>query len=372
MKAVVKTHPKLGAQLQNVDKKFELLPGWVLIKIIATSICGTDVHIWNWDNWSQGRIGEKNLPQILGHEFAGEVVEVGPYCNMVKVGDFVSSETHIYDDADLTAQLGQKHIGKNMSIVGVDIDGCFAEYITVPEKVLWKNDKSVAPELACIQEPLGNAAYAVLGEDNDVYGKTLMLTGDGPVSLFAVGVAKAAGASKVIQLGMAEKNMEIGKKMGADIQIFVNKTTPDEIHEIVMDATNGWGVDIALEMVGYQNSIDACFKNVRLGGRVTAFGVSPNSVSNIDYNNGVVFKGVQIHGVNGRKIFDTWYRNGQMLAAGRIDPTPVITHILPLEDFENGFNMITGNPRTAAKVVMFPDKNEYEAAIKRQKTRGGE
>jgi len=367
MKAILKTMPELGAELLEVDKPSNIKPGWVLIKILATSICGTDVHIWNWDNWSQGRIGKESLPQILGHEFAGEVVELGPYCNIVKVGDFISSETHIYSDSDLTAQLGQRHIGKNMSIVGVDINGCFAEYITVPEKVLWKNDKSIPPELACIQEPLGNACYAVLGEDNDIYGKSILLTGDGPISLFAISIAKAAGASKIIQFGMAEKNMEIGKKMGADIQVFVNKTTPEERAQIVMDNTNGWGTDIALEMVGYQNSIDDCYKNVRLGGRITSFGVSPNSKATIDYNNDIVFKGVTINGVNGRKIFDSWYRNSQMLAAKKIDPTPVITHVLALEDFKNGFEMITNTPRIAAKVILFPDKNELAKAQARLK-----
>ncbi|HOO97072.1 MAG TPA: alcohol dehydrogenase catalytic domain-containing protein [Caldisericia bacterium] len=365
MKAVVKNKPEKGAVFSDVPNPTNPPPGNVIVKIRATSICGTDVHIWNWDEWSNNRIGAKSLPQILGHEFAGEVVEVGPYCTRVKVGDYVSAETHIYDDSDLTTKLGILHIGNNMKIVGVDADGCFAEYICVPEKVLWKNDKSVAPELACIQEPLGNATYAVLGEDNDIYGKTLLLTGDGPISLFAVGVAKAAGASKIIQFGMADLNMAIGKKMGADIQVFINKTTPEEQKQIVMDATGGWGVDVALEMVGYQSSIDACLSLVRKGGRLTAFGVSPTTETKIDYTNGIVFKGLQIHGVNGRKIFDTWYRNGQMLAAGKLDPTPVITHVLPLRDFKNGFDLITANPRQAAKVVMFPDDVEYEAAKKR-------
>jgi len=365
MKAVVKTKPSLGAEMLVVDKPADLKPGWVLIKVRATSICGTDVHIWKWDPWSAGRIGGKALPQTLGHEFAGDVVETGPNCNMVKVGDYVSAETHIYSDSDLTTHLGIKHVGKNMMILGVDTNGCFAEYVAVPEKVLWKNDKSVPPEQACIQEPLGNACYAVMGEDNDIYGKTLLLTGDGPISLFAVGVARVAGASKIIQFGKYEFNMGIGKKMGADIQVYTNKTTAKEREEIVMEATGGWGVDIALEMVGSQDSINDCFNLVRKGGRLTAFGIAPESPCPVDYNNGIVFKGLQIHGVNGRKIFDTWYRNGQMLASGKLDPTPVITHAFPMDEYEKAFAVMTDRPRVGAKVVMFPDKSEYEEAKKR-------
>lgn len=367
MKAVRKLKPEFGATMENIDIPKDLAPGWVLIKVRATSICGTDVHIWNWDPWSQGRIGEKRLPQTLGHEFAGEVVEVGPYCQRIKVGDYVSGETHIYDPGDLTSMLGILHVGKNMKILGVDTNGCFAEYVQVPEIVLWKNEKSVAPELATIQEPLGNACYAVMGEDNDVYGKTMLITGDGPISLFAIQVAKLAGISKIINFGKYEFNMNLGKKLGADFQLNTANTTAAQRLEYVMDHTDGYGVDIALEMVGTQDSIDDCFKMIRKGGRLTAFGIAPTSPCPVDYNNGIVFKGVQVHGINGRKIFDTWYRNGQMLAMGKLDPTPVITHVFTLDDYAKGFAAMTDRPRVAAKVVLFPDKAEYEAAVARRK-----
>lgn len=367
MKAVRKLSPTEGAVMENIDTPRDLKPGWVLIKVRATSICGTDVHIWNWDQWSQDRIGEKNLPQTLGHEFAGEVVEVGPYCQRIKVGDYVSGETHIYDPGDLTSMLGIFHVGKNMKILGVDTNGCFADYVQVPEIVLWKNDKSVPPERATIQEPLGNATYAVLGEDNDIFGKTILITGDGPVSLFALGVAKAAGASKIIHFGFFDFNMELGKKMGADYQISTAKSTPEERYKFVMDLTDGYGPDIACEMVGTPDSISDCFKMVRKGGRLTAFGIAPNSPCPVDYNNGIVFKGIQVHGISGRKIFDTWYRNSQMLAMGKLDPSPVITHVLPLEEFKEGFMAMKASPRISAKIVLFPDKAEYEAAVARRR-----
>ena len=361
MKAVVKIKPELGAELQ--DKPIpKLRPDWVMVRVRATSICGTDVHIYKWDPWSDTRIGAKALPQILGHEVAGEVIEVGPHCKRIKVGDYISAETHIYDPGDLTSMLGSFHVGKNMKILGVDFDGCFAEYFALPESICWPNDPAIPPVIASIQEPLGNAAYAVLGEDADVAGKTMVITGDGPISLFAIGVARACGVAKIIHFGKYDLNMEIGRKMGADLQMNTNKTTPAERLEFVMDHTGGNGVDIALEMVGSQNSIDDCFAMVRKAGRLTAFGIAAESTMPIDYNNGIVFKGCQIHGISGRKIFDTWYRNRNLLASGRLDPTPVITNVFTLSDFKTGFDKMIERPRKSAKIVLFPDKEEYAAA----------
>ncbi|MEW6199519.1 MAG: alcohol dehydrogenase catalytic domain-containing protein [Planctomycetota bacterium] len=365
MKAVVKTKPTAGAEM--LDKPIpKPKPDWVVVKVRATSICGTDVHIYKWDAWSAGRIGEKALPQILGHEVAGEVVEVGSHCQRIKVGDYISAETHIYDPGDLTAMLGQAHVGRRMKILGVDYDGCFAEYFALPEIICWPNDRSIPPEVATIQEPLGNATYAVLGEDADVAGKTMLITGDGPISLFAIGVARAVGVAKIIHFGKYDVNMEIARKMGADLQQYTNKTTGKERLDFVMDHTNGDGVDIALEMVGSQDSVDDCFACVRKAGRVTAFGVASENTLPIPYNNGIVFKGCQIHGINGRKIFDTWYRNRNLLASGRLDPTPVITDIFKLGDYEKAFGKMIERPRKSAKVVLFPDAKEYEAALKRR------
>ncbi len=364
MKAVVKTKPELGAELQEkpIPKPDA---DWLVVKVRATSICGTDVHIYKWDPWSDGRIGAKALPQILGHEVAGEVIEVGAHCKRIKVGDYISAETHIYDPGDLTSMLGSFHVGTNMKILGVDYDGCFAEYFALPESVCWPNDPSIPPEVAAIQEPLGNATYAVLGEDADVAGKTMVITGDGPISLFAIGVARACGVAKIIHFGKYDLNMEIGRKMGADLQMKTNETTPKERLAFTMDHTGGNGVDIALEMVASQDSINDCFAMVRKAGRVTAFGVAAEPTMPIDYNNGIVFKGCQVHGISGRKIFDTWYRNRNLLANGRLDPTPVITNVFPLDDFAEGFEKMIERPRKSAKIVLFPDKTECEAARKR-------
>ena len=264
MKAVVKTKPEEGAEYMDVDIP-KISDDQVLVKVKATSICGTDVHIYKWDPWSDSRIGASALPQILGHEVAGEVVEVGKSVKRAKVGDMISAETHIPHPGDLQALLCQMHIGERMKILGVDMDGCFADYFIVPESVLWVNDPSIPPEFQSIQEPLGNACYAVLGENADVAGKSMVIFGDGPISLFAVGVARACGVAKIFHVGKYEFNMEIGKTMGSDFQLWTNKQSADERLQFVKDHTDGYGADIVLEMVGSADSLDDSFKMVRKG-----------------------------------------------------------------------------------------------------------
>jgi threonine 3-dehydrogenase len=365
MKAIVKVKPTVGAEFKEVPRP-KITPDQVLVKVRATSICGTDVHIYKWDPWSDSRIGRKNLPQILGHEVAGEVVEVGKEVKTVKVGDYVSAETHIPDMATIQSLTGQQHISENMKILGVDCDGAFAEYIAVPQVVCWVNDKSIPPEFATVQEPLGNATYAVLAEDNDVAGKSMAIIGDGPIALFAVGVARACGVTTIFHIGKYDFNMEISKKMGSDFQLYANK---EDINrpEFIKDHTYGFGADIVLDMAGSPQALDEGFKYLRKGGRFTAFGVASESPASIDYNNGIVFKGAQIHGINGRKMYDTWFRVRNLLASKRLDIKPVITHMFMLEDYDKGFREMMTRPRKSAKVVLFPTKSEFEAAKKRMK-----
>lgn len=365
MKAVVKIKPEPGgAELQDVDVP-AIGADEVLLRVQATSICGTDVHIYEWNAWADRRIGAGRLPQILGHEVAGEVVEVGSYVKNIKKGDYISSETHIYDPGDLTSLLGQRHIGKNMEILGVDRDGVFAEYVMLPERVCWINDRCIPPEFASVQEPLGNGVYAVLGEDADVAGKSMVIVGDGPTALFAAGVARTVGVAKIILVGFSDFNMDIARRMGADFTLDIKETSMDERHQFVLEQTSGYGVDISLEMVGGEVPIKEAFTHLRKGGRLTAFGVASEAQVPIDYNNGIVFKGAQIHGINGRKVFDTWYRMRGMLAGKRLDISPVVTHVMELEDYEKGFEMLLAEPRQAAKIVLFPDSGELKAAKER-------
>jgi threonine 3-dehydrogenase len=280
MKAVVKVKPELGAVYKEVDLP-KIAPDQVLVKVRATSICGTDVHIYKWDPWSQGRIGNKALPQILGHEVAGEVVEVGPHVKRITVGDYISAETHIPYPGDLQALLCQMHIGERMKILGVDCDGAFAEYFAVPEVVCWVNDKSIPPEFATVQEPLGNATYAVLAEDNDVAGKSMVLIGDGPISLFAVGVARVCGVTQIFLVGKYDFNMEIGRKMGADHLLYANDDSVDRV-AFIKDHTGGYGADIVLDMAGSPQALNEGFKYLRKGGRFSAFGIASESPTTVD------------------------------------------------------------------------------------------
>jgi threonine 3-dehydrogenase len=363
MKAVVKTKPALGAEHREV-KSPQIAPDQVLVKVRATSICGTDVHIYKWDPWSDSRIGKKNLPQILGHEVAGEVVEVGKEVKTIKVGDYISAETHIPDKSCIQCLTGQEHICANLKILGVDCDGAFAEYFAVPESVCWINDKSIPPEFATVQEPLGNATYAVLGEDYNIAGRTMAIIGDGPIALFAVGVARVCGVTSIFHIGKYDFNMEISKKMGSDFQLYANKGDVDRV-EFIRDHTCGFGADIVLDMAGSPQALDEGFKFLRKGGRFTAFGVASESPTPIDYNNGIVFKGAQVHGISGRRMFDTWFRVRNLLASKRLDISPVITHMFLLKDYEEGFKEMMTRPRKSAKVVLFPDEAEFEAAKKR-------
>jgi threonine 3-dehydrogenase len=365
MKAIVKVRPEPGAEYREMDVP-RIAPDQVLVKVTATSICGTDVHIYKWDHWSRGRIGAQGLPRIMGHEFAGEVVEIGSHVKRVAVGDYISAETHIPHPGDLQYLLCQMNIGERMKIISLDIDGCFAHYVAVPEIVCWLNDKSVPPEVASVQEPLGNAVYAVLGEDSDVAGKTMALIGDGPVALFATGVARTCGVTRIFLIGMSEFAMEIARKMGADHTLDVTKTTLEERARFIRDHTGGYGVDVAVDMAGNQEAVTECFRHLRKGGRMSAFGLAPDNVLSIDYNNDIVFHGIKIYGISGRRLFDTWYRVRNFLSSGRLDISPVITHMFALEDFELGFKEMTAQPRACAKVILFPDREELEAARKRR------
>ncbi len=365
MRAIVKVKPQFGAELQEVSIPTPT-EDEVLIKVIATSICGTDVHIYKWDNWSQNRIGAQKLPQILGHEVAGEVVEVGRNVKRIKVGDYVSVETHIPELSDLQTLLGQMHIGEHMKIVGVDRNGSFAEYMTVPEVVCWVNDPSIPPEFASIQEPLGNATYCLLGEDGDVAGMTAVILGDGPIGLMATAVARAVGVAKIFVVGLFDHCLSIAKTLGADFVLNADDDTIDRI-SFVREHTGGFGADIVLEMAGAPKAAAEGFQMLRKGGRYSAFGVMSETNLAIDYNNGIVFKGSKIYGINGRRMFDTWYRVRNLLAGGRLNIAPVITNILSLENFKFGFEKMMEIPRRSAKIVMFTDEAKLKQAIERNK-----
>jgi threonine 3-dehydrogenase len=343
MRAVVKTSARPGAELTQIPIP-KIGPNEALVRVRATTICGTDVHIYQWNEWAQQRIGPR-IPQVMGHEFSGTVVEVGSEVRLVKKGDFVSAETHIPCQRCVQCQTGQMHICQNLKILGVDQHGCFADYIAVPEIVLWRNDPAIPPEAAAAQEPLGNAVYATLVEP--VAGRTVLIYGDGPAGLFAVGVARVSGAARVYLAGLSPYRLAIGKTMGADVILDVSK---DKVEELILSETTGTGVDVVLDMVGRQSVLDEGLRLVRKGGRYSAFGL-PDGRLSIDLNNGVIFKGLRLLGINGRLMFETWVQVAALLAHKRLDISPVITHKMPLETFADGFDLLTHDPIQAGKIA---------------------
>jgi len=346
MRAILKARPGPGMEMQMIPVP-EPGPRDVLIKVKATSICGTDRHIYHWNPWSAGRI---KPPLVIGHEVSGHVVEVGRDVTLLKVGDFVSAESHIPCTVCPVCRNGQQHICARLKILGVDTQGTYAEYAVIPETVAWKNDPDLDPAMAAIMEPLGNAVYTVLVEP--ITGLNVAIFGDGPAGLNAVAVARASGAGRIFQIGKYPFRLELGRKMGSDVNL--NITDPaTNVAKTILDATDGFGVDVVLEMTGSQQAVDDGIKVLRKGGRFSAFGL-PSGPIQMDLN-GLVFKGARLLGINGRLMWETWFQMAGLLRSGKLDPSPVITHRIALDDFQKGFDAMDSADRMVGKVVMFPD-----------------
>jgi len=342
MKAIQKHTAGFGAQLVEVP-----IPtpgaGEVLIKVKATSICGTDVHIYEWDDWAKSRV---KPPYVFGHEFAGEVVALGEGTKRIQIGQTVSAETHIVCHQCKQCLRGQYHICKNTKIIGVDTQGCFAEYVVMPEENLWVNPESMPAKLASIQEPLGNAVHTVLA--SDVSAKSVAIVGCGPIGLMAVGVAKAAGASRVYAIDVNPYRLKLAEDMGADVVINSLEQNP---LELIMDQTDGDGIDVVCEMSGHPVAIDQAFKMVTAGGDFNVLSLPAKPVA-IDLTRDVVFKGVRVQGITGRKMYETWGQVSTLLATGQLNVEPIITHVFKLEEFEQGFELMRAGK--CGKVVLIP------------------
>ena len=343
MRAIIKSGPHPGLEMVSVNIP-SLRNGEILVKIRAASICGTDLHIYKWNQWAQERI--KKIPLIIGHEFAGTVVETGQGVSGFSIGDYVSADSHIVCGECMQCRTGQQHICNNLKILGVDRDGCFAEYVSIPAKGVWKNDDDVLPELASVQDPLGNAIYCTLVEP--VTGKSVLIIGDGPIGLFSVGIARASGASWVGLIGRHQSRMDVAKRMGADD---IYHSEEEGLISFIMDLTDGVGVDVVLEMSGSATGLEQGLRLLRKGGRISAFGLFSTPVT-VDITNQIIFKGIRLYGINGRILFDTWYQMHNLLKSKRLDISPVITHKLPFDDFEKAFALLMERPKKAVKVVL--------------------
>jgi len=337
VKALVKERAGPGLTLKDVPEP-RIRDDEVLIRVRRAGVCGTDVHIYEWDDWAKGRV---KPPITVGHEFAGDVAEVGKLVTDVSVGDRVTAEGHIVDGRCLLCRTGNAHVCPFTKIIGVDRDGCFAEYIAMPATNVWHLDDNISFDVGGIHDPMGNAFHTTLTAD--IPGSTVLITGCGPIGIFAVGICRAAGASRIIASDVNAKRLELARAMGAhDI------VRPDQVEAVVRRHTDGLGVDVALEMSGVPSAIHQALALVRVGGRVQMLGI-PAKPMELNLATEVIFKGITIYGVVGRRMYDTWHQMTRFLRSGRFDPTPVITHRFPLSEADAAISAIKSGD--AGKVI---------------------
>ncbi|HXY24518.1 MAG TPA: L-threonine 3-dehydrogenase [Candidatus Acidoferrum sp.] len=343
MKALRKMQPVKGLQMDTVAVPV-VGPTDVLVRVKIASICGTDLHIYGWDRWSQGRI---KPPLTLGHEFCGTVERVGDEVTAVKSGDFVSAEMHVNCGHCHQCRLGQAHICQNLRIIGIDQDGAFAEFVRIPASNIIKLDAGIPEHYAAILDPLGNAVHTVLA--GPVAGQTVLVTGCGPIGLMSIAVAKACGSSRVFATETNEQRRALAKKMGADVVL--NPAAEDAVKRI-LDETGGTGVDALLEMSGNPSAIQQGFKALRAGGRASLLGIPTENVP-LDLVNDVIFKGAIVQGIYGRRMYETWVQMLALLKAGRLNLEPLFGERVPLEKYENAFALLQKG--LAGKVLMYPN-----------------
>jgi threonine 3-dehydrogenase len=341
MRALIKHHA--GPELQFVDRpKPTPGPRDVLIRVTHAGICGTDRHIWEWDQWSAGRVP---VGIITGHEFVGIIEGVGSAVTNYKPGLRVSAEGHTTQGKDYNSRTGNAHIASDTRIIGIDRDGCFAEYVCVPEENVWPVHPTIPDKVAAVLDPLGNAVHTVMAAD--VSAKSVLISGVGIIGLMAVTVAKAAGASRIFCTDINPPRLALAKRLGA-VEAYDARDGNGWIKE-VRRACRGEGVDVLLEMSGADSAFDQGFRALRNGGTAALLGLPAKQVT-FDFNENIIFKGCTVLGINGRKMFQTWYQMEELLLSGRLELDEIITHQFPLEDFKTAFEtMISGQ---GIKVVL--------------------
>ena len=337
VKALVKESAGSGFALRDVAEP-KIRENEVLIRVRRAGVCGTDVHIYEWDAWARGRCSP---PFIVGHEFAGDVVQVGALVTDVREGDRVTAEGHIVDGRCLLCRTGNAHVCPYTKIIGVDRDGCFAEYIAMPATNVWHLDDNISFDIGGIHDPMGNAFHTALSAD--IPGATVLVTGCGPIGLFAIGICKAAGASRIIASDINETRLALASRMAAHDVVH-----PNEAANVVKRHTDGLGVDVVLEMSGVPSAIHQAFALVRVGGHVQMLGI-PSKPMEVDFATEVIFKGITVYGVVGRRMYQTWHQMTRFLRSCNFDPTPVITHRFPLDAADEAIRAIKSGE--AGKVI---------------------
>lgn len=338
MKALSKLKPERGIWMTDLPIP-EIGVNDVLVKIKKTAICGTDIHIYNWDEWAQETIP---VPMAVGHEFMGEVVALGDEVTGLAVGDRVSGEGHITCGHCRNCRAGKRHLCRNTIGIGVNRQGCFAEYLSIPASNVFQLPDAISDEVAAILDPLGNATHTALSFD--MVGEDVLITGAGPIGIMAVAIAKKIGARHVVISDVNDYRLKLATKMGASRTVNVMH---ESIKDVMPELNIKEGYDVALEMSGNPRALNDMLHTMNHGGHVAILGIPPHETS-IDWNQ-VIFKALTIKGIYGREMFETWYKMSSLIQAG-LDVTPVITHRFPIDQFQEGFDVMASGE--AAKVIL--------------------
>ena len=311
----------------------------VKIKVTHTGICGTDLHIYTWNEWAQRTL---DLPLITGHEFCGIVEEIGLGITHYKPGDHVSGEAHITCGYCRNCRAGKRHLCHKTIGVGIQRDGAFAEYLVIPESNVWPIHKDIPSEIAAFFDPYGNAAHTALSFE--MVAEDVLITGAGPIGIMAVSICNFVGARHVVITDVNDYRLDLARKMGASRVINVSR---ERISDVFEDLNMSNGFDVGLEMSGNPDAFKDMLENMYHGGKIALLGLLPKSTQ-INWDD-IIFKGLYMKGIYGREMYETWYKMTQMLRSG-LDISPVLTHKLPIDDFQEGFDIMeSGN---CGKVVL--------------------
>ena len=338
MRALVKAKAEPGIWMQDVPVP-EIGPNDVLIKVRKASICGTDIHIWNWDAWSQKTI---KVPMVIGHEFTGEIARLGAEVTGFQVGERVSGEGHITCGHCRNCRAGKRHLCRNTVGLGVNRPGCFAEYVSLPAFNVFRVPKEIPDDIASFFDPLGNAVHTALSFD--LVGEDVLITGAGPIGVMAAAISRHVGARHVVVTDVNPYRLELARKMGATRAVDVRTQT---LGDVMRSLGMTEGFDVGMEMSGNGQAFRDLLGVMNHGGRVAILGIPPNEVS-IDWNQ-VIFKGLVLKGVYGREMFETWYKMVAMLQSG-LDVAPVVTHRFPAAQYAEAFEAMRSGQ--SGKVIL--------------------
>lgn len=338
MKALVKSRAEKGIWMEHIPEP-TIGPNDVLIRMRKTAICGTDMHIWHWDEWAQRTIP---VPMAVGHEYCGEIVEIGSEVAGLKVGDRVSGEGHITCGYCRNCRAGRRHLCRNTIGVGVNRAGCFAEYMALPAANVFKLSPAISDEIASILDPFGNATHTALSFS--VVGEDVLITGAGPIGVMAVAVARHAGARHIVVTDVNPYRLDLARRMGATVAVDVrHESLDDTMRSLGMEE----GFDVGMEMSGVPSAFRDMLRTMHHGGSIAMLGIMPKDTG-IAWDE-IIFKGLVVKGIYGREMFETWYKMSSMLQSG-LDISPIITHRLGIDDYREGFEAMASG--ASGKIVL--------------------